>query len=62
MLEFVRITLAEKDIPADAITAGWLGGVFFVALAVASVLLWRNMDKRVKRLEQRRREAQQQDE
>lgn len=61
MLEFVRVTLAGKDIPADAITAGWLGGVFFVALAVASVLLWRNMDKRVKRLELRRREAERQD-
>jgi membrane protein implicated in regulation of membrane protease activity len=61
MLEFVRVTLAGKDIPADAITAGWLGGVFFVSLAVASVLLWRNMDKRIKRLELRRREAERQD-
>ena len=61
MLEFVRVTLAGKDIPADAITAGWLGGVFFVSLAVASVLLWRNMDKRVKRIEQSRREAERQD-
>lgn len=61
MLEFVRVTLAGKDIPADAITAGWLGGVFFVSLAVASVLLWRNMDKRVKRIEQNRREAERQD-
>ena len=62
MLEFVRVTLAGKDIPADAITAGWLGGVFFLFLAVASVLLWRNMDKRIKRLELRRREAERQDE
>ena len=61
MLEFVRVTLAGKDIPADAITAGWLGGIFFVSLAVASVLLWRNMDKRIKRLELRRREAERQD-
>ena len=60
MTLFNGLVLAAKEIPADAITAGWLGGLFFFGLAVASVLLWRNMDKRVKRLEQRRREAEQQ--
>lgn len=60
-MKFVSLILA-KDIPTDSITAGWLGGVFFVALAVASVLLWRNMDMRIKRLEQRRREAEKQGE
>ena len=33
-MKFVSVVLA-KDIPTDSITAGWLGGVFFVALAVA---------------------------
>ena len=59
-MSFAHLVLAGKEIPADAITAGWLGGIFFLGLAVASVLLWRNMDMRVKRLEQRRREAEKQ--
>lgn len=62
MSSLLNILLAGKEIPADAITAGWLGGLFFLSLAVASVLLWRNMDMRVKRLEQRRREAEKQSE
>lgn len=60
-MNLLSLVLA-KDIPTDSITAGWIGGAFFVALAVASVLLWRNMDMRIKRLERRRREAEEQSE
>lgn len=48
--------IAAVDPPVDGnFTAGTIGGVFFGLMALASFLLWRNMDRRLKRM--RAREA-----
>ena len=47
------IALDVSDVPIDNFTAGWLGGVFFLGMAVAVVLLWRNMNSRLKRIDKK---------
>jgi hypothetical protein len=42
-----------SEVPIDNFTAGWIGGVFFFGMAVAVVLLWRNMNSRLKRLDKK---------
>lgn len=48
----------ESEIVPDParVTAGWLGGVFFFGMFAAVILLWRNMNSRLKRLDQKRAE------
>lgn len=47
------IAFDVSDVPIDNFTAGWLGGVFFLGMAVAVVLLWRNMNTRLKRIDKK---------
>ena len=52
----VIITVAQnnlEDVPREAFTPGYIGGAFFLIMAVAVVLLWRNMNKRLKRLDEK---------
>lgn len=52
-----QIVSATNEVPAPgSVTAGPLGGLFFAGLAVASYLLWRNLNQRLRRMEQRERE------
>lgn len=52
-----QVLAATKEVPAPgSITAGPLGGLFFAGLALASYLLWRNLNRRLRRMEERERE------
>ena len=42
-----------EDVPREAFTPGYIGGAFFLLMAIAVVLLWRNMNKRLKRLDEK---------
>ena len=53
LLQLIRFA---DEVPAEGtVTAGTIGGVFFVLLGVACYLLWRNLDQRLKRMEARER-------
>ena len=53
---------AATEVPAPGtISAGPIGGVFFAALAIASFLLWRNLNKRLRRMDERERELAERD-
>lgn len=60
-MKSIAIRLAEtnlEDIPREAFTAGYIGGIFFLAMAIAVVLLWRNMNKRLRRLDEKFNQTQ----
>ena len=49
-----HVLLADSgDVVNGSPTAGTIGAVFFGLMALASFLLWWNMDRRLKRLSQR---------
>jgi len=62
MVHLLTLLAASSPAPempiTDNITAGGIGAAFFVGLGVASFLLWRNMDARIKRLDRNRRTEQ----
>ncbi len=47
-----------SEVPIENFTAGWIGGFFFFAMAVAVVFLWRNMNSRLKRLDKNFKEKE----
>lgn len=51
-----------EDVPREAFTAGYIGGAFFLAMAVAVFLLWRNMNQRLRRLDEKFNKSESQDE
>lgn len=51
-----------EDVPREAFTAGYLGGAFFLVMAIAVVLLWRNMNQRLRRLDEKFNQSKSQDE
>ncbi len=53
---FIGVRMDVSDVPIDNFTAGWLGGVFFLAMAIAVGLLWRNMNKRLKNLDKKHKD------
>jgi uncharacterized transporter YbjL len=54
----VFFAATPTEVPAPGtVSAGLAGGVFFVAMALGSVLLWRNMNGKLKKLDAARREA-----
>jgi uncharacterized protein involved in exopolysaccharide biosynthesis len=57
MLTTIRIILtatANTELPSDdRFSAGTIGGVFFLGMAVACVLLWRNMNGKLKNLDKK---------
>lgn len=61
-MNHLTLVSAASEVPsADVITAGPIGAVFFVGLAVATFFLWRNLNQRLKRMQQRESELSQQD-
>jgi hypothetical protein len=53
----IALATTMDELPSDdKFSAGWLGAVFFFGLAAAVVLLWRNMNARLKRLDKKRDE------
>jgi hypothetical protein len=55
MKNFV-LRLAEtnlEDVPREAFTPGFIGGIFFFGMLIAVVLLWRNMNKRLRGLDEK---------
>jgi hypothetical protein len=63
MLDVVFAILAEPspmrtDLPAPgSVSAGTVGGVFFTFMVLASYLLYRNLNFRLRRLDEQRRTA-----
>ena len=57
MLTSIRVFLnltAATELPSDdRFSAGTIGGVFFLGMAIASVLLWRNMNGKLKKLDEK---------
>ena len=51
-----------EDVPREAFTPGYIGGIFFFGLLIAVVLLWRNMNKRLRRLDEKFNQSNSQDE
>jgi hypothetical protein len=51
-----------EDVPREAFTPGFIGGIFFFAMLIAVVLLWRNMNKRLRRLDEKFNQSNSQDE
>ena len=47
-----------EDIPREAFVPGYIGGIFFFAMLIAVVLLWRNMNKRLRRLDEKFNQSQ----
>ncbi len=55
------IRLAEtnlEDIPREAFVPGYIGGIFFFGMLIAVILLWRNMNKRLRRLDEKFNQSQ----
>lgn len=50
---FTGLPTDVSDVPIENFTAGWIGGFFFFGMFVAVILLWRNMNSRLKRLDKK---------
>lgn len=58
----LQLLLADGELPKpESVTGGpWLG-VFFTVMVLASLLLWRSLNKRLQRMDQRERELTERD-
>ena len=52
-MNFLLAILTEAEFVPDParVTAGWLGGLFFFGLFGVVILLWWNMNSRIKRMD-----------